>query len=527
MSARWSAAFRARELAFDELVSDAQRLSARGADAEAALAVSIAAEYAWRCPFGRLASPPLERVLQALAKRLPTDLANAHPPDDSVLHIATKALGVGGLSGILCSWIEADAARTHDVVLTDQRDQQLPGRLRPAIAVSNGMLHDLTGMPILERAATLRRLAGAHRYCVVHQDPSDVVPGLALMTQPRDWSTILVDHADHVFWLGTHMADVVAHLRPAAAAMAAAHRGMPEGAATIIPIPLDRSTVEVDRPAARACLGLTADEVLVTSVASEYKYGNDTSGHFLDSFEPILGRYPQLRVLVVGPRLTGRWKATATRFPGQVQAVGPQPDLETYLTAADIYVDSYPLPSFTSAMQAALTGLPTICRRFDHPDLAYLRLEDERVQSAMTWAQRNGDVADIVASWIDDPTARGRAGTAAAQAMRRMPHGRDWLPTLERAYCRAEQRRANSTDRDAGVTHMPAVLAEAIADAHHWGGIDGAFLNVVLRRHDASGVRTHARTGLRTLWRVRRDRQTGRAWQALWRARLRGRLGGS
>lgn len=497
------------------MVADAQRLLVRGADAEAALAVSIAAEYAWRCPFGCLASPPLEAILHSLAQRLAPASMPTQPPSDRVLHVVTKALDVGGLSGILCRWIEADRTRSHDVVLTGQHGQPLPIRLVPVITSSGGTLNDLSGMGLFDRVRMLRSLAGAHRYCVVHQDPSDVVVGLALMTEPRAWSTIVVDHADHVFWLGARMADVVAHTRGAAVAVAAAYRGLPESTAAIIPIPLDRADVEVDRAGARARLGLMPDHVLITSVGSEYKYGNATSTHFLDALEPLLTRYAGLSVMAVGPRLSGRWQAAAARFPGRVQAVGPRADIRPFLAAADIYVDSYPLPSFTSAMHAAQMGLPTICRRFPHPDLAYLELDDERVAAAVTWARGDAEVTDIVGSWVGNPSARRRCGMAAATAMRRPPHGGDWPGTLERTYRQAEARIAEVGERPGRVSNMPVLLAEAIADAHHWGGIDAAFVNVVLRRHRGFAVPVDVRGSARTLWRVRGDHATSRAWSDL------------
>jgi hypothetical protein len=507
------------------MVTDAQRLFARGEDDSAALAVGIAAEYAWRCPFGRLASPPLEGILYGLAQRVLPAARLTPPPSDSVLHVATKALGVGGLSGLLCRWIETDSARTHDVVLTGQEGQRLATRLLPAIRSSGGTLHDLTGMRLTDRVRTLRTLASAHRYCVVHQDPSDVVVGLALMIEPRSWSTIVVDHADHVFWLGARMADVVAHTRPAAVAIAATHRGLPESTATIIPIPLDRADVNVDRASARARLGLTSDQILIASVASEYKYGNATSRHFLDAIEPLLMRYAGLNVIAVGPRLSGRWRAAAARFPGRVQAVGPRRDLGTFLAAADIYIDSYPLPSFTAVIHAAQMGLPTVCRRFPHPDLAYLELDDERVVTAVNWAQSDAEVTEIVGSWVENLPARRRSGAAAAATMLRMSERDDWLRTLERAYLQAETRAAGVVERACRVTKMPALLTEAVADAHHGGGLDAAFLNVVLRRHHAFEAPVDARGRARALWRVRGDRMTRRAWGSLVASRVAASLG--
>jgi len=524
----WAAGFVARENAFEALVGDAMRLHARGDHAEAAIAVQIAAEYAWRCPFGVFSDPRLETLLQRLGDRLcPADPLG---PDagqllgGGVLHIATKLLSVGGHSRILCRWIEADRTRTHSIALTEQRLHPLPERIQAAISAGGGRVHDLSAIPIAERARALRGLAAHHRFCVVHQDPADVVPSLALVARPRAWSTIVVDHADHVFWLGTRMADVVAHLRPAAAAMAAAHRGLPPQTAAIIPIPLDPAGAGVQREIARGSLGLRADEVLVLSIASEYKYGSGTP-HFLDALEPLIDRHPLVRVLMVGPRPAGRWRAAERRFAGRVRAVGPQPDISRYLAAADLYVDSYPLPSFTSAILAAQHGLPTLGRQAAHPDLAYLQFDNEAVREALTWAANDAAVAAVVERWVQDPGARRRCGQAAAEAVGRLTEGVEWLRSLENAYAQAEQGRPEVTGHRASVTRIPELLAYALADAHHGGRVDGAFVNAVVRHHEVSGAPARFRRAVRTLWRTRADRQTRKAWEALWRARATVRLG--
>jgi hypothetical protein len=526
MTSGWQRSFAARERAFEALTADARRLCSRGDDVQAAFAVQLAAEYAWRCPFGRLSSPELESILQRLAGRM----CPARPGDDDaagggVLHVASRALSVGGHTRIVREWVKADAARTHDLALTDQRGEPVPANLARAIASTGGTVHDLAGSKLNARAQALRRLAAGHRFCVVHQDPSDVVPSLALTTVPRAWSTVLVDHADHVFWLGTGMADVVAHLRPAAARLAARHRGLCESETTIVPLPMGRPPDRADRWSARERLGIGPDEVLVLSIASEYKFGHATSAHFLDPLEPLLARHEQLRVLIVGPEPLGRWQLAADRRGGRVQAVGPKADVSAYLSAADIYIDSFPFPSFTSVMQAAQLGLPALGRRAAHPDLAYLQLDDVVGGSAVTWVGDDAQLAATVERWVEDPTSRYRAGAAAAEAVRRLPGAEEWLGSIGRTYALASRRGDLVTRSDALAEPLPARLAEALAEAHHQGRIDGAFFHALVRDRRGGDARVRARTALRTAWRTRGDRASQRALFALWRDRVARRFG--
>lgn len=521
MSARWAASFASRERVFEALTADAHRLAVRGKDAEAAHAVSIAAEYAWRCPFGLLVSPDLERLLERLSLRLnASDATAARPPIGGVLQVATRAVGTGGHSRILRQWVEADTTRTHDLALTEQGGREVPPDITRAITASGGAVHDLDGLRIGERVRALRDLADGRGFCVLHQDPSDVVPSLALLAEPRSCATILVNHADHAFWLGTSVADVVAHLRPSAITASSRHRGLSEDAATIIPLPFAPSAAKADRATARATLGIEPHDVLLLSVASEYKYGDGASAHFLDALEPLLARYVQLRVLVVGPRESARWRAAAGRFGGRVQAVGPQLDIAPHLAAADIYVDSYPFPSFTSALQAAQYGLPTVGRRASHPALAYLQLDDEAGGAAITWVADDAALGAVIATWLDDAPARQRAGAAAADEIERLSRDDEWRRSIERTYARASALAGAARGRTSAPTKLPEQLAEALADAHHWGRVDGAFFHTLLR--DRDGIRTPARATrtLRTLWRTRVDHRSQRALAAFWRDRV-------
>ncbi len=521
----WSASFATRERVFGALVDDARRLCAAGDDAEAANAVSIAAEYAWRCPFGVVASPELEAILHELGPRLfGDDQANGAVPTAGVLHVATHALSVGGHTRILRQWVRGDSARTHDLALTAQQGRPVPSDIVRAIEATGGTVHDLSASPITERVRALRAIAATRRFCVVHQDPSDVVPSLALSAGPRTWSTILVDHADHVFWLGTKMADVVAHLRPAAIALAARHRGLPATAATMILLPFEPAAASPDREAARERLGIRPADVVVLSVASEYKFGDGTSAHFLDGLECVLSRHDQLQVLVVGPRPTGRWRAAAERFSGRVRAVGVQADIGRYLAAADIYVDSHPFPSFTSAMQAAQQGLPTLGRRATHPDVAYLQLDDEAGGAAITWAADDAALATIISHWVQDAQARRRAGHAAAEAVRCVSRDDEWRRSIERTYGRAAEICTGPAAQDVA-RRLPVRLAEAVADAHHWGRVDGAFVHAMARDWRGGSARAHATRCARTLWRMRADRRSQQALFGIWRDRAATRLG--
>ncbi len=73
---------------------------------------------------------------------------------------------------------------------------------------------------------------------VLHVHPFDVTrPIMAFSAWPDRPPTILMNHADHAFWLGVSCSDVVATIRPAAAALATERRGVDPDRVVELPIP--------------------------------------------------------------------------------------------------------------------------------------------------------------------------------------------------------------------------------------------------------------------------------------------------
>lgn len=514
-----------RAAAFDSLVSDAERLAAKASYEEASVAAARAAEYAWRCPFGRVTEPRLDAVLRDAGRLIASSERELAAPEraapERVLHIATKLMSVGGHTRILQRWIEGDAGRRHDLVLTSQLAADVPAGVADAVRRSGGTLDDVSHLPLLGRARQIASMACDPRFCVVNQDPADVVPSLAL-GGARHTAVLLVDHADHVFWLGGMIADAVAHLRPRGRDLGRDHRGLPTQVGVIVPIPLDPPPQSGDRSEARRALGISDHELLLLSVASDYKFRSDGSAHFLDAIDPLLSRHAHVKLLVIGPEQTGRWADAVRRHPGRVSVPGPQPNIAEALLAADLYVDSYPLPSFTSALQAARLGVPTITRAAPRGASSYLEFDDPLVREAFTWVQNAEHLTATLSRWILDPEDRRRAGDGAALAMDRISDPALWREALERAYAQASRNRALPEPSAGTVRDVPHALVRAIATAHHQGRVDGAFVNVVGRSPDVRGV--SLRTRVRVLYRTRRDTSTWRSWARVGSDRARGML---
>lgn len=343
----------------DHLIDLAEAEYSHGRLRSAAARLQSAARYAWYSHPGVFRDERMEQLAAALGSKL--DLGGAASPalTGHLVHVATQAYRQGGHTRLIHRWMTSDPARTHSLVLTGQQGVPVPEELSDAVSSSGGRILDLGGSSdLMDRARDLRRLAESGPQAIVlHIHPYDVVPSIALREAAPP--VVFLNHADHVFSLGIDVADLVADIRPAGQRLSLAARGVRPEQTTILPLPL-RPPPPSSRSAARARLDLPDDAVVLTSIASAYKFGAPQGRHFVDVHREIVHRHPHVHIVVAGPSNSGRWAELAAETGGRVRALGVVADVEDLYSAADIYIDSMPFASLTSLLDAALRGLPVL-----------------------------------------------------------------------------------------------------------------------------------------------------------------------
>jgi hypothetical protein len=142
-------------------------------------------------------------------------------------------------------------------------------------------------------------------------------------------------------------------------------------------------------------------------------------------------------ILVLGPTPAHEpWGAAARLHPDHVRVVGIQPNPELYLAAADIYLDSFPAPSITSALQAAAAGLPVIAMALPESSWPPTAMEDDPALADVVF--RDADsyrcrLTDLIAS---EP-ARSEAARTLRAEVERVHVQRDWPQIFSGIYTRA------------------------------------------------------------------------------------------
>jgi hypothetical protein len=393
------------------LVARGRSELARGRLERAAAAARVAATCAWFNHPGAFSCRGLELLVSDIGRRVTHQAAPRVVPG-RVLHVATEVYATGGHTQMLAGWVAADGEREHVVCLTGQRGRPVPEKLSVALGARGRTVElDRTADGLVDRAVALRELAASAEVVVLHVHPDDVVPGLAFAPGRRPPGAVcLVNHADHVFWVGVGAADVVLDMRSSGAELTRTRRGVARQRQDLLtrPLSINRSRQASDR--ARAALGIPAGALVLATAAAGSKYRAVGGTGLLDVLGPLLERRPDVRLVAAGPEAEGEWLDLERRGGGK--ALGLMPSTAPLLDAADIYVDSYPFSSLTSMLEAAATGLPVVTLRDPCDGPAVLGADTPELDETLVVAGSACELRERVEALLDDGAARERLGHA-------------------------------------------------------------------------------------------------------------------
>lgn len=426
---------------FRRLVAQAEDFARAGENAAAAAYGELAALYAISRHCGLFVSADLERVLLTVGlQALPrwTTAAAARAPADGprhVLHVSTRVMPVGGHSRMLWRWIQQDSERVHSVALTRQT-KEVPKTLSDAVARTGGRIYQVNRVVggMIAWAKQLRKVATAVDLVVLHTFNDDVTSLIAFANREERPPVIFLDHADHIFWLGAAISDVVVSLRESGMCLAQRRRGIPAERNALLPTILAPTRRWLSRTEAKRRLGLPEDSVMLLSIARALKYGAIGNRSYADAHVPLLERYKRALFIVVGPGNHFSWSDAARRTQGRIISVGEHDDTNTYYQAADIYVDSFPFVSTTSLLEAGSFALPLVSL-FPYSDAsAILGADAPGLAGNLILARGLGQYEAVLSRLIEDERYRREIGEATRRKITEIHVGSGWQRRLNEIY---------------------------------------------------------------------------------------------
>ncbi len=302
----------------------------------------------------------LEAPFLDLARQLPIKKRVEYVPD-SCLHVMTQAYTSGGHTRVVERWLSISSCKQkHSVVLLDQGDFPIPESLEMETARHSGELFMCKGKTLVERAQYLREIAQQYEYVILHIHMHDPTAIVAFGTNEFKRPVILYNHADHLYWCGASIVDMLADLRDND--YAEKWRMIRNHYSLRIPYASDvaLSNYPKTKEESRIALGLPLDKIILLTVGGSQKYQPFAGIEFCNIVHDVIRNNRNALCLGMGPTNdVGNWG----NYGEQFVALGTIPYGERYfdyLNACDIYIGSIPIEGGTAVLDAVQFKKPVL-----------------------------------------------------------------------------------------------------------------------------------------------------------------------
>lgn len=429
---------RAQRAEFDALLAAIEPEMQRRRHARAASLAQVAANHAVVWHPGIFASGALDDLLGRLgaaALPMPFRRGERRAGPLEILHVVTQVSAIGGHVRMLWHWIGEDGGNRHSLAMTRQT-APLPGRLVKAVQAAGGTVSHVNRTPggLLPWARNLQALLAKADLVVLHVHNQDIIPFLALGGMAERPPVLLVNHADHVFWLGAGLVDCVLSTRQSGHRLCADRRGFPPERNLVLPLCLDPPPPAVPRAQAKRRLGLPEDSVVILTLARSVKYRSLGGQSFADALVPVLKGDRRRHLVAVGPKGSVDWSAAMAQVPGQITVLPETTETEQFFAAADVFVDSFPFSSITSMLEAGLHGLPVVTRYPFGPGCEIMGGDSVGLDDNLVWTNSLRDFRGAVLRLVSDPDHRLRLGRRTRAHIEATNMGPDWRRNLAAVY---------------------------------------------------------------------------------------------
>lgn len=320
----------------------------------------------------------LENVYLDLARENEIPLEHIQPEKGTFVHVMTTAYSSGGHTRVVERWIgQAPETQKHDLILLEKKKKDpLPALLEENVREKNGTIRCYDPYsPMLERALKLREAAMHYEYVILHIHPNDPIALIAFGTPEFTRPVIVFNHADHIFWAGVSIADMVAELSSGGLKTSREQRLVKKSFRLGIPVE-NKEMLLPSQEEARKKLNIPADKKAVLLSGHSGKLRPAGKSDITRVLDDMLRQNPDVLLYVIGPSAKEKhWKRLMQTaggrliMPGQVDYDKEYP---LYLSASDFVIDSYPVGGGTAMIDAVLAGKPVLSLETAIPRLDYL-----------------------------------------------------------------------------------------------------------------------------------------------------------
>ena len=418
---------------YQRIISKTKNEYLKGNYTDSIYYAKFGANYAWFHYPGLFYSEDLENILISVGsfKVDNKDRINRKFPTDNrlkVMHVASEIYDTGGHTRAILNWIGNSKTQYNNLLVLTRNTV-----IRPFISSFLKRYHITTiGLDneknnILDIASNLRAIAKAWPdYIILHTHPDDVIPLLAF-SDFEGPPILLFNHADHVFWLGSKISDSILNIRKEGLDLSVERRNTINN--FMLPLPLLKKERNEHKLIDKSIM---RSKKIILTIASDYKYTPLENYNFSYFFEKFLEKKIDVGLIAIGASRTGNLSRLHKKFPNRILLIPATSNIQQFLSVADIYVDSFPMSSLTSYLEAGIQGIPVLGVK--NHIVPFLSAMDPAFESASFPIFLNSlkDLENELEYLIDDPKEEEERGNKIREAIIKTHCGEEWFNLAKR-----------------------------------------------------------------------------------------------
>lgn len=439
-------------------IKTAQKLYEKGLYEDCIDYIELTAVFAWLNFSGFYKLHSLEKILIEIGKTLKPFEKKASKTDlkeKNILHICTDIKKVGGHSALLFNWIRLDSENKHTVIAIAQDLEDVENVAFSYNEKNQAKLISLKHQPKLQKAEELKQYIanGDYDYIVLHTNPNEVIPVLALSDENIKTPVLLLNHADHTFWLGTTITDILIQIRESNISLDKQRRNISDQ--SVLPIPLKSPDFIKNYET-----GNHNDQINIISTGSLYKYTPNENYNFYEEILTIAKKHSNVKINIVGVDKSSVF-AKQYQHPNinYLGVLNPE-ELNQIENKMDIFLEGFPLPSFTALLQAAQKKIPFVLH---YNPLSSLKLFNDDKSHGIIYPKNKQEWRNLVSDLIENFNTRKEIAEKQYNLVEKLYSENAWKNLLKNIYQKADSKQhhiSNFTEDDFYNTENEVMLSK-------------------------------------------------------------------
>lgn len=381
----------------------------------------VAATYAWNIHFGIWYDEELEHLLSKIGEYIQKEKCrfkynmnkNRRMQKDvkNIAYVVSFLSEVGGHSEVLRQWISILSDLVDNQYLYITNVSNLPTRY--------SYLDDFGNRGIIVKQLSyndsyIDRIKELINYfesdlpdlTILFINPNDVIAVTALLSIPNRPYVIYFNHADHVFWLGRNIIDLLVEWRSESVKYSVKFRKI--GKSCIVPL----TTNIKPQKTPKIFYGIPENSTLSISIGSFYKVLGDPEWDYFKTIEELLEKFPNhYHLFVTNPPpqdVLEKYLPTDPDIRRRFIIDGPLPHLESVYGAADFLIETFPCVGGMVRVEAMACGLPIVAIR--NKKFSLLSETDALPPTYPFTASTEKEVVEYSSKFIEDSELRDQVG---------------------------------------------------------------------------------------------------------------------